>query len=857
MLDVASTSPRAPFTVGMLSIGKLGAGQAAYYVEAVARGGEDYYAEDGEVPGRWVGQASALLGLNGPVDADDFHAVLDGVDPGTGAALARTNRRVPAFDVTLSAPKSVSVLWALADDHVAEIVIEAHEAAVDATIGYLEREAVRSRRGHDGLERLDGSGMLAAAFRHRTSRAGDPQLHTHVVVANTTRCEDGLWRTIDARLLYRHGRTAGYLYKAALRHELTCRLGVAWGPVHKGAAEIVGVPTRVLGDFSRRRAEIKAALAEAGQSSPRAAEVAAVATRAMKDRAVDPAVLAADWRRRAAALGFDRDAISSLLRPQHASQHASQCASNSASVWTVGDDERFARRLTDHASTFDRRNVLRLLAERAQAGASIEALEQTADRFLGTPDVVPVGVALTGLTYTSAELLAVEQQLSEIADTSRDDRVGICNDAVIRSGLTGEQRTMVERLTSSGAGIDVVVGAAGTGKTHALRAARDAWTSEGYTVVGCAVAARAAHELQSSADIPSCTLTRLPGELDERHGPGLGWRAVVVVDEAAMVGTRQLLQLAQHAQYWSAKLVLVGDHHQLPEIDAGGAFAFLAQRLDAIELTTNRRQRDPIERAALAQLRDGHTHVGLDLLAEHGHVSEHVDRTDAIGRLVGDWADAALEGDDALILGLHRRDVDDLNEAARARLRAEGAIERDALRAAGRDYVVGDWVITTRNDYRNGLLNGQRGAVIDIDAAQRTLVVDLDRRGRVTIPTDYLDAGHVDHAYAITVHKAQGLTCDRAFVLGNEHLYREAGYTALSRGRHENRLYAVAGEPDEEAHDERDVDTGYDVVRSALERSRRQLTATLDEAFERRRNIEIPEPARSYGLGNEGYEASP
>jgi ATP-dependent exoDNAse (exonuclease V) alpha subunit len=194
------------------------------------------------------------------------------------------------------------------------------------------------------------------------------------------------------------------------------------------------------------------------------------------------------------------------------------------------------------------------------------------------------------------------------------------------------------------------------------------------------------------------------------------------------------------------------------------------------------------------------------------------------------------------MLALHRRDVDDLNEAARTRLRVEGALEPDLLHAAGRDYAIGDWAITTQNDYRNGLLNGQRGAVVDIDAERRELVIDVDRRGRVTVPTDYLDAGHVDHAYAITVHKAQGLTCDRAFVLGNEHLYREAGYTALSRGRDENRLYAVSGEPDTEAHGRRDVDSGYAAVRCALERSRRQLTATLDEAFERRLSMETATP---------------
>jgi conjugative relaxase-like TrwC/TraI family protein len=808
----------------MLSIGKLGTGQVSYYVEAVAGGADEYYAEHGEVTGRWIGDGAALLNLAGTVDRDDFRAVLSGVDPSTGKELARANRRVPAFDVTLSPPKSVSVLWALADPPVAQAIIDAHETAVDATIRYLEREAIRSRRGHDGIERLDGAGMVAAAFRHYTSRAGDPQLHTHVVVANTTRCDDGAWRTLDARLLYRHGQTAGYLYKAALRAGLTERLSITWEAVVKGAAEITGVPTPVIAEFSRRRADIAAALAASGHSSARAAEIATLATRPTKDHTADVATLTGDWTARAAALGFDRDGVARLLRPHRASQHARSQA--------VMDDEQAARQLTEQSSTFDRRDVLRQLASQARNGATIEQLEREADRFLLGDHAVPVGVSLVGLTYTSPELIAVEQRLADLADTPEGDHVGVCRHAAETLArypdLTGEQRTMVERLTTGGEGITVVVGAAGSGKTYALRAARDAWTAEDYTVIGCAVAARAADELERSARIPSCTLTRLLADVDDPNGPGLGWRAVVVVDEAGMVGTRQLLQLAECGLHWGAKLVLVGDHHQLPEIAVGGAFAALAERLDAIELTDNRRQRDPVERAALAELRDGDPAVGLDLLAEHAHVTQHPDRVKATERLVDDWADAALDGDDALMLALHHRDVVTLNHLARARFHAGGALEPDALHAAGRDYAIGDWIITTRNDYRHDLLNGQRGAIIAIDPGGRRLLVDFEGRGRVVVPADYVDAGHVDHAYAITVHKAQGLTCDRAFVLGGEHLYREAGYTALSRGRHENRLYAVEPERDPEAHIEHDDQSAYLTVRTALHRSRRQLTAVLE-----------------------------
>ncbi len=213
--------------------------------------------------------------------------MLSGEDPSTGVRLRRGNARLCAFDLTLSAPKSVSLVWALGAPDTATAVVAAHEEAVDQTIGYLEREAVRSRRGHNGLESVEGGGVIGAAFRHRTSRAGDPQLHSHVLVANATRCEDGVWRALDGRLLYGHARTAGFLYQAALRHALTRSLGVSWEyPIH-GQAEIPGFGRDVLREFSRRRIEIEQAAAEAGNDSVRSRRRLAVRTRTAKDYHVD------------------------------------------------------------------------------------------------------------------------------------------------------------------------------------------------------------------------------------------------------------------------------------------------------------------------------------------------------------------------------------------------------------------------------------------------------------------------------------------------------------------------------------------------------------------------------------------
>ncbi len=438
-----------------------------------------------------------------------------------------------------------------------------------------------------------------------------------------------------------------------------------------------------------------------------------------------------------------------------------------------------------------------------------------ADSYLDHADVVPLAPAKYGTRYSTTELLDVERRLVSLARAQRRAGVGVVTDAssilAAYPSLSAEQAEMVRRLTTEGDGIAVVVGAADSGKTFALDAARLAWERAGHTVVGCALAARAAAELQAGAGIRSTTIASMLGELD-RPGARLPPNTVLVVDEAAMVGTRLLLQLARQARGADAKLVLVGDHHQLPEIEAGGAFRSLAQRLRPVTLTNNRRQQDSIERRAVAELRDGHVYRAVERLTAHGRVVTSPTAEETRTRMVHDSCEAKRHGEDSIMLALRRDDVADLNQRARSLLQAGGTVGADELVAAERAFAVGDIVVALRNDRRIGLHNGQRGIVVAINTASRTVVVD-STGSRISVPARYLDAGLLDHAYAMTAHKAQGLTCDRAFLLGDESLYREAGYTALTRGRRENRLYAV------------DATTHIaDFVARILERSAQQVT---------------------------------
>ncbi len=246
---------RAAWSRAMLGIASLRAGGADYYLEVVASGREDYYLGSGEAVGYWLGAHATTLGLDGDVAPEHLHALLDGDDPQSGLRLARTRaRRTPGFDLTFSAPKSVSIMYALARPELGRQVRYAHGRAVAATIGWLEANACTVRRGAGGAVTQAGDGFVAAAFRHRTSRAGDPHLHTHVLVANLTRGPDGHWSAPDGRRLWALGNTASYLYEAALRHEMTRTLGLKFDPVANGIADLSGIPRDLIETFSQRRA---------------------------------------------------------------------------------------------------------------------------------------------------------------------------------------------------------------------------------------------------------------------------------------------------------------------------------------------------------------------------------------------------------------------------------------------------------------------------------------------------------------------------------------------------------------------------------------------------------------------------
>ena len=512
-------------------------------------------------------------------------------------------------------------------------------------------------------------------------------------------------------------RTAGYLYKAQLRHELTASLGVAWGPVHKGAAEIIGIPAELCALFSTRRHEIQDELDARGEHSPRAARVAALETRQAKDYGVDIGALRDRWHDQALEAGHAPETITAIGQTEPAPITAD--VEHDATDMLLG-----AHGLTEQATTFDRRAVLRGWCEQLPAGAPITTIEALADRTLADARVIALQDRDPYPKYSTAELIALEQRLVDRALDAIDTGAGVVAEPHLRRALDArpelspEQVAAIAAITTSGNGIDVIVAAAGTGKTFSLDAAADAWRHGGYHVIGAALAATAAAQLQTQTGIPSDTIALRTLQL--ANGTlRLDRDTVLVIDEAAMASTRGLVPLLDAAHDAGAKVVMVGDPRQLDAIDAGGLLNGLAHRLPPITLTENRRQQHAWERDALADLRAGRIADALDSYNTHDRVLVADTAIDVRNHMAADWHAATLAGDHVLMLAERHYDVDDLNQRARLDTSPATAPSPD-LPSTVDDltFQAGDRVLCVRNDRRIGVRNGTIGTVTDIDPEQ-------------------------------------------------------------------------------------------------------------------------------------------
>ena len=839
--------------------------KAIRYFDDVARrdgGVEDYFSGRGERPGHWLGAGLEHVGLRpgAEVDIEAVHRVIfHGEHPVTGEPLGQRMRKdgIAGFGMTFSAPKSVSLLWALASPEVAREIESAEAAAVQAGLTYVECHASYARRGRNGIEQVDGGGFIASAYFHRTSRECDPQLHTHVLVANRTLCEDGRWRTLDSRqLMWRTEmlKAAGAVYQLALRAELSRSLGVQWEPVDEhGQADIAGVPRSLIEEFSKRSAQVRAAAAEL------------VAERASDDPARlgrDPSQWelqkAASYDTRRHKVGVDSDRIHELWRAEAAELGWDGERLRRATM------ERTRRAVRDHGEPDVTRSILvdlslREAAFRAghatlavarhvevdSATKAVDVVEAATAAVLASAEVIQLGgpersragfpkrasdgrstVTRAGDRYYSVDaVLAQEIRVLERADAGRtagaavvpagvlDRAIAAHDGAFPRRPLSDDQRRAVAAFTADGQRLSILIGPAGAGKSVTLGVARAAWEAAGYRVRGYAPFGAAAASLQQSAGMDSEVVAKLLYEQrrlehlpsDQRDRWALTSRDVVVVDEAGTLGTADLDQLLAAVDAAGAKLVLAGDHRQLAPVVRGGLFPELRRRLGGAELTEAHRFERAWEREAAMAIRRQDV-TGLDDYAAHDRIRSG-DRQAMIDAVYDHWADGYLSGRDSLIVARTNELVDELNQRAQRLLVELGRVEAGGIAIAGGAVAnVGDVVITRHPDRRirvtgssRHVRNGARWRVVEVGPAG--LVAEElgspagSRPGRTNIPARYA-AEHVRLGYAATGHSSQGRTVDRVGVVVQGGEDANWLYSALTRGR-EGAMLFVATEATE------------------------------------------------------------
>jgi conjugative relaxase-like TrwC/TraI family protein len=779
-------------------------------------------------------QAACRPGASGRVKAETVERVARkvlGVDPhelyGEGFDRAwqhrgrRVDGRVAAFDHCFSSPKSVSLLAAGGGARVRGEVAAGRAEALAVAVGYLERHGVGVRRDHNGTDRYPASGgLLGVAFEHRMSRAGDPNAHTHVLVQNAARGPDGRWTALDSDRLYAHLMAADHLYLAGERAALTERLGVRWTAVdaRSGAAEVVGLDDRALIErFSKRSEEIDDWLAEHGLSGIKASSAAAVATRAPKDRSESEQSVYARWRRELADAGIgERELTTALQGGRGRLASAEEVARALTELAGPGG-------LTVSASTFTLADVVDALAKRLPvaptARGALAQAEQVAERFLAERSVRVGRDARLGVErFSTPELLERERGLVAAAVERRGQGCAQVRPEVVRAVLdryptAGEdQAAMVQDVCRSGAGVSLVVGRAGSGKTWALGLAREALELDGYRVLGAAPTGIATVGLGEEGFSDIRTVDRLLYDVGKGHLE-LDDRSVLVVDEAAMLGTRKLTPLLGHAHHAGAKVVLVGDDRQFASIDAGGGFRALRLRLGASELTVNRRQVEAWEQRAIDDVRDGRVEQAIAAYAEHDRIRAFDGRDDRDRAVVSDWWQAHQAGEEPVVYAHRRAQVDRLNQVCQG-LRAEhGELGPERLAVGDCTFAVGDRVVLGANALdRLGVANGTSAEIAALDVRHRTMTVrtvEEDPPRTVTLPCWYLDgevrpgqSRRVDLAYARTDMRSQGRTEQRALLALDGKEDMQGFYVQLTRGKERTDLYVTVGpEPiGDEAH---------------------------------------------------------
>ena len=841
----------------MLSVVKLR--DAEYVLSQIAGGLDEYYTSGREAPGVWAGQWAERLGLSGVVEADQLRALVRGADPRSGTSLLEGRARtVNAFDATFSAPKSASLLWAFGGPAVESAVSIAHVEAVSTALSFLESHVGFARQQKDGVRtRVPADGLAVATFVHRTSRAGDPQLHTHCVIPNLARRPDESHVALDAGPLYEWARAAGCVYQEELRRRLTATLGVAWGPDRNGTREMVGFEESQLRAFSKRTVQIEAWLEAYGSSAPQspaermaADEAASLATRMRKDQSVPPEALAARWAQEADALGLGRP---EEMAGRVCGRHGVQPAPSTDVVFAHLVDPEVG--LCSRSARLGRAHVAAAIASCGGGTLDAARVEQLTEEFLASAHVVRLAPDPAVARHRRAQWSLVNHRaledrvlshlgaLGERVDTGLLFRPGATR-LLIERGLGADQAEAVTALCAKGPALRALLSPAGHGKTTTLAFAAHLVMTNGRDVVGLATTNQAVAELQR-VGIPALTIARL-----RAAGHRLSRGTVVILDEVSQVATADAEVVAQAvAATPGASMWCAGDAAQAQSVRAGGLADEMGRlartgAIPAPALTSNRRQVDRTERAALTAYRRGQVETSQQLRYQAG-IEHELDSPSATKAAMADAvvADVHTRGaSEVVALCATHADAEELADRIRAQLSECGRIDGPVMWGPG-------W--TTARAYARGdrvLLHAPFGIGADHLHNNATARVTGVRPDGLGISTDggraaVLDPAFVSgtrsdgrpnlsHAWARTVEGAQGGTWDHVHLLGNASLDRETGYVGQSRGRRPTQTWNVRREPEVD-HGGRRVQapSAANEVRTALEREDRQVFAATEDPY--------------------------
>ena len=810
--------------------------QIEHYVNELTSGIEDYLAA-GRTSARWLGRAAAAYGLVGELGKGQMTALLNGVDP-TRLGEVRDDmaldelppvvvnaiREIAAGEFSIGPDKTFSAVWAIADARTRKMMLEIHREACAAVVRVLD-SAAYVRRGAGGKRWQPVVGVLCAAVTHTTSRAGDPQLHDHFLIANIARAPDGKWLTLDWQLVYDILQFAVTVYGRTLRQLTTERLGLTWtSPDESGHRHIVGVPEELAELWAERSKQIEDFMDDHPEISD---DRASTITRPDKDLRETYAAKIDRWRKEAlrAVPEFARRVIHAQFAagPRGLDTGSRPRPITPFRRWVLL--RRAAAAITARVAVWDRIEALQTFAEIVPDDCPIQEIEALADDLMESDLAVDLGIPAGGgldtnrpggNRYATVELLELEDAISEFfaggadrvkvdpldRDVCKTMRFGEHNDIA----LDGEQLAAACGIVGGGQA-HVLSGPAGTGKTYTLQAVARLARLRNVRIEALAPSQAAADILGEHVGIKGINVTRRLKDLQTFE---MG--AWCLVDEASMLPTHQLHQLKERVRACGGKLILVGDPRQLSAVKGPeGMFRALANSGDVArhQLSEVRRFSQPWEQQTSKLLRSGEPSA-LDTYFAHGRIRgtsrlpewKHEERLALAVEVV---AAAAVEhiaaGDDVAITASRNDVVAELNTRIQRSLFPDRETRALPVGNSTVEIGVGDRIITRNNDFKirttsnTPVVNGWAWTVKSIEDNGDLRLSAVGRGGDVVLPADYIARdGSIQLGWASTVHVAQGRTADVGMTLIDDSTDLELLYVGATRGRHTNLIFGLGTE---------------------------------------------------------------